>query len=237
MKRFQFIFRFICISITARMNETALKSSIAIIGAGAVGTALHAAMTGAGYRVVLGVRDAGAADSEILRARHGAASVAPIAEAAARADILLLTVPWNAVGDALQRAGNAAGKILIDVTNPIRMTPRGPGLAVGFDTSGAEQVQALAPKAHVFKTFNQTGHEVMRNPRAFTPTPVMFVAGDHPASKPLVLSLVRDIGFQAVDAGPLASARLLEPLAMVWIEQAMKLGRGRDFAFAFASRT
>ena len=87
---------------------------------------------------------------------------------------------------------------------------------------------------YVFKTFNQAGHEVMRNTRAFAPRPVMFVAGDHAPSKPRVLSLVNDVGFDAIDAGPLASARLLEPLAMVWIEQALKMGRGRDFAFAFA---
>ena len=159
-----------------------------------------------------------------------------VAQATAKADMLILTVPWTSVGEVLQDADAFAGKIIIDATNPIGMMPGGAGLRFGFETSGGEQVQALAPDAYVFKTFNQAGHEVMRNARAFAPRPVMFVAGDHAPSKPRVLSLVNDVGFDAIDAGPLASARLLEPLAMVWIEQALKMGRGRDFAFAFASR-
>jgi predicted dinucleotide-binding enzyme len=62
--------------------------------------------------------------------------------------------------------------------------------------------------------------------------PVMLVAGDDAARKPGVMELVGKLGFEPVDAGPLKNARLLEPFAMVWIDQAMKRGRGRDFAFA-----
>jgi predicted dinucleotide-binding enzyme len=50
------------------------------------------------------------------------------------------------------------------------------------------------------------------------------------------MSLVSDLGFEAVDAGPLTVARLLEPLGMLWIELALKRGRGRDFAFAMVRR-
>ncbi len=60
----------------------------------------------------------------------------------------------------------------------------------------------------------------------------MFVGGDDAAGKPVVMNLVSDLGFQAIDAGPLSSARLLEPLAMLWIELALKRGHSRDFAFA-----
>ena len=62
--------------------------------------------------------------------------------------------------------------------------------------------------------------------------PVMLVAGDDADRKPAVMELVGKLGFEPVDAGPLKNARLLEPFAMVWIDQAMKRGRGRDFAFA-----
>ena len=65
--------------------------------------------------------------------------------------------------------------------------------------------------------------------------PVMLVAGDDAARKPGVMELVGKLGFEPVDAGPLKNARLLEPFAMVWIDQAMKRGRGRDFAFALVS--
>jgi predicted dinucleotide-binding enzyme len=64
----------------------------------------------------------------------------------------------------------------------------------------------------------------------------MLVAGDNGAKKPVVMELVGKLGFESVDAGPLKNARLLEPFAMVWIDQAMKRGRGRDFAFALVRR-
>jgi len=62
--------------------------------------------------------------------------------------------------------------------------------------------------------------------------PVMLVAGDDAGR---VMELVGKLGFEPVDAGPLKNARLLEPFAMVWIDQAMKRGRGRDFAFALVN--
>ncbi|MBV9748685.1 MAG: hypothetical protein JO157_07715, partial [Acetobacteraceae bacterium] len=85
--------------------------------------------------------------------------------------------------------------------------------------------------AKVFKTFNQTGFETMADTRPYAARPVMFVAGDDEAAKPMVLGLVADAGFEAVDAGGLRAARLIEPLAMLWIELARKRGFGSDFAF------
>ena len=81
-------------------------------------------------------------------------------------------------------------------------------------------------------TLNQTGAENMAEAAAYYPKPMMFVAGDDSAHKPAVMELVSDLGFHAVDAGPLRAARLLEPLAVLWIELAMKHGHARDFAFA-----
>ena len=65
--------------------------------------------------------------------------------------------------------------------------------------------------------------------------PVMLVAGDDAGRKLTVMELVSKLGFEPVDAGPLKNARLLDPFAMVWIDQAMKRGRGRDFAFALVN--
>ncbi len=129
-------------------------------------------------------------------------------------------------------ANGFAGKILIDATNPIGKTALGPGLSIGFDSSGAETIARLAPDARVFKTFNQSGFENMADATVYKTPPVMFVAGDDDTAKPLVLQLVSDAGFEAVDAGPLHAARLLEPLAMLWIEQGRFRGMGPDFAFS-----
>jgi len=84
----------------------------------------------------------------------------------------------------------------------------------------------------LFKTFNQTGFENMADARPYAQRPVMFVAGDDAEGKRTVLALVADAGFEAVDAGGLRAARLLEPFAMLWIELARKQGVGSNFAFS-----
>lgn len=200
----------------------------AVVGAGQVGRALGGGLAAVGHAVVWGVPDPSSpkhADIPTARRRS-------VADAVADADIVLLCVPWAAVEDAVAAAGDLTGRIVIDCTNPLAFVPgEGLSLALGHETSGAERVAALASGAHVVKTLNQTGAEIMADPRRFAPMPVMFVAADDAGAKETAIGLVRDLGFDARDAGPLARARLLEPLAMLWIDQAMVRGAGRDFAF------
>ena len=140
------------------------------------------------------------------------------------------------VGDALAAAGDLSGRLLVDVTNPLRMGAAGLELSIGFDRSGAEHVASLAPGAAVFKTLNQVGFEVMANAAGYAAPPVMFVAGDDVARKPVVMGLVTDLGFDAVDAGGLRAARLLEPFGMLWIHMAINRKAGRDKIFAYLAR-
>ncbi|MEO8713850.1 MAG: hypothetical protein ABI369_02445, partial [Acetobacteraceae bacterium] len=147
-----------------------------------------------------------------------------------------LAVPFDAVDQAIAAAGDLSGRLLIDVTNPLRMGAQGLELSMGFDRSGGEHVAALAPGASVFKTLNQAGFEVMADTTGYAAKPVMFVAGDNAARKPDVLALVADLGFQPIDAGGLTIARLLEPFAMLWIHMALNRDAGRDNAFAYLVR-
>ena len=157
--------------------------------------------------------------------------------AAQGAEAVALSVPWPAVPDALAAAGDLGGKILIDCTNPLRMGASGLELEIGHDTSGGERVAALAPGASVFKTLNQTGFANMEHASGFAPLPaLMYVAGDDAARKPAVLALVSDLGFEAIDAGPLTVARLLEPMAMLWIHMAVNRGAPMSQAFALTHR-
>jgi 8-hydroxy-5-deazaflavin:NADPH oxidoreductase len=117
------------------------------------------------------------------------------------------------------------------------MGAHGLGLDRGFTTSGGETVAGWLPGARVVKTLNQVGAEVMAATTGFAHPPVMFVAGDDREAKAVALGLVRDLGFDALDAGALRAARLLEPFGMVWINQAMLRGHGRDWAFAALPRT
>jgi len=181
---------------------------IAVIGRGNVGTALGESLRRAGHDISFGV----------LHPDPAKADEATVAGAAAGAGVVILAIPFAAVAEVVRAAGGFAGKILIDATNPLGMIDGELGLTMGFQTSGAEQIAELAPAARVFKSFNQTGFENMAKPGVYATKPVMFVAGDDSAGKATVLSLVADAGFEPIDAGGLRAARLLEPLAMLWIE-------------------
>jgi predicted dinucleotide-binding enzyme len=159
-----------------------------------------------------------------------------VSQAVRRAEAIVLAVPFDAVDDALAAAGDLSGRLLIDVTNPLRMGAAGLELSIGFDRSAGEHVASLAPGAAVFKTLNQVGFEVMANAAGYPVPPVMFVAGDDAARKPVVISLVSDLGFHAVDAGGLRVARLLEPFGMLWIHMALDRKAERDNAFAYLTR-
>ena len=149
------------------------------------------------------------------------------------ADVVVIATPWSSTEAAVKSLGNSlANKIVIDCTNPLGIGPDGLQLVLGFETSAAEQIASWAPGALVFKTLNTTGSDNMANAASYPVKPLMLVAGDDAEKKPVVMDLVRTLGFDPVDAGPLKNARLLEPFAMVWIDQAIKRGRGRDFAFA-----
>ncbi|TNC73106.1 NADPH-dependent F420 reductase [Rubellimicrobium roseum] len=193
---------------------------IAVIGRGKVGQALGEGWRRAGHDVIYGTREP-RGDRE-----------APIAAAMAQADVVALAVPWGAVREVLAAAGDLSGKVMIDCTNPLAMAGGRLGLAPPTGSSGAEEVAALAPGAHVVKTLNQTGAENMADPHRYAAPPVMFAAAGDAEAKSTALGLVADLGFEALDAGPLAKAALLEAFAMLWIDQAFSHGQGRDFAFA-----
>jgi 8-hydroxy-5-deazaflavin:NADPH oxidoreductase len=132
--------------------------------------------------------------------------------------------------------GDLKGRVVMDATNPLAMGPDGVGLEIGHGISGGEKVQGWAAGASVFKTLNTTGYGNMAEPAFDGVKSVMFVAGDDEAAKPKVLALIGELGFEAVDAGPLRIARLLEPHAMLWIHLALNRGLGRDWAFALVRR-
>jgi NADPH-dependent F420 reductase len=206
---------------------------IAILGAGNVGSALARGWARAGHQIVLGVRDpAGAAQL----AREIQAEALNSAAAAASAEVVVLALPWNVAEQAIKALGDLRGKILIDCMNPLAMKDGALGLERGFTTSGAEAVASWAPGARVVKTLNQVGAELMDEAASLAGRPVMFVAGDDSDAKEIASALVQALGFEALDAGALRQARLLEPLAMVWINQALLRGEGRNWAFGVLRR-
>jgi 8-hydroxy-5-deazaflavin:NADPH oxidoreductase len=209
---------------------------IGIIGAGSVGGTLGKALAAKGHRITYGVRHADLPETqETVRATGGGASAGSVRDAAAFGEVVVLATPWgDATRQAIESAGNLSGKIVIDCTNPVK--PDLSGLEVGHDTSAAEQVAGWAKGAKVCKAFNTVGFNVMANPNFQGRKAVMFVCGDDAAAKKVVLQLASDIGFEAIDAGGLSIARVLEPVAMLWIHLALQQGLGRDFAFGLLRR-
>jgi len=208
--------------------------NIAIIGTGSVGRALGRRWAGAGHALIFGSRHPQSDDVKALVQSIGdRGCAAPPDEAAASAEVIALAVPWGAAQSTVEGLGDLRGKLLIDCTNPLAA---GLKPAVSGDTSGAEQIARWAPGARVVKAFNTTGANNMEDP-TYAGTPLtMFLCGDDADAKATVTGLAEDLGFEAVDAGPLVRARLLEPMALLWIQLAMTEGFGREIGFKLLKR-
>ncbi len=195
--------------------------NVTIVGNGNLGQAIAAALAPSHHKVRFAVRRPDPHDPA-----QGA-----LADTIAGADVVILAIPHAAAPAVISEGKGFDGKIVVDATNPIVRSDHGPALGIGWSSSGAEEIAKRAPKAKVFKTFNQTGFENLHHARDYAAPPSMFVAGDDPAGKTIVLQLVQDAGFEAIDFGALDGARLLEPLALIWIELARLRGHGPDIAF------
>jgi predicted dinucleotide-binding enzyme len=204
---------------------------IAIIGTGNVGAAIARGLRDKGHAVTLGARRPDDARVQALAVDTGAAVARPEA-AAAGADMVVLALPWAEAAGAVRALGDLTGRIVVDCMNPLGRTAAGFGLMIGHVTSGGETVADWLPEAQVVKTLNQVGAEIIARNDHLPARPAMFMAGDSDTAKAAVAGVLRDLGFAPLDAGDLTKARLLEPLALVWINQAIMRGMGRDWALA-----
>ena len=209
---------------------------IGIIGTGNVGGTLGKAWSWLGHDVFFGFRDPSEPRVKTLVAEAAASVKAGSVQAVAKAsDVILLAPPWEATQGALSDAGNLSGKVLIDATNPLLADLA--GLAIGTTTSGGEKVAEWAKGGWVVKAFNTVGFNVMAD-SGFPGSQVgLFYCGNDPEAKQVVAKLAGELGFEALDAGPLTQCRLLEPFAMLWISLAAKYGYGREIGFKLMRRT
>ena len=204
---------------------------IVIVGAGNVGRALAGGWRKAGHKVTLAVRDTAGARAAELK-QQGFAVVEP-KDAAKAGDVIVLSVPWPAVANAVQSLGSLAGKIVVDAINPLAPDM---SLAIGHNDSAGETVARLASGARVVKAFNTTGANNMADSAYSGGKLMMPIAGDDATAKSTVMALANDLGFEPIDVGPLAMSRHLEPMAMVWIKLAIVQKMGRNFGFTLLRR-
>lgn len=194
--------------------------TVAILGNGVVGSTLGKGFAGIGYQVIFGTRNTRSGKTrEALAAAPGSRAAAPD-EAAAAGSLAVLALPWLGLEAGVLAAGahNFAGKIVIDPSNPLDFSGEVPTLAIGAAGSAGELVQHLLPASKVVKAFNTVTAAHMVQPRLPDGTPDMFIAGDDDQAKTKVSEILRAFGWRdPIDAGPIASSRLLEALAMLWV--------------------
>jgi hypothetical protein len=206
---------------------------IAIIGTGNVGMALGRRLSKAGHRIIFGSRRNDPETQEKVQSMRGA-SLAGVLSAAAQGEAVILAVPWSAINDTLASVGNLAGKVVLDCTNPLK--PDLSALTLGTHTSGAEFVAKKIPGAKLVKIFNSTGVANMIRPTYGMTKVTMFYCGDDVSGKEVAAKIASDVGFDPVDAGPLISARFLEPLALLWIHLSRQQSLGSDFVLQLIHR-
>jgi hypothetical protein len=194
---------------------------VAIIGTGNVGTALGSTLVKAGHDVTFAARDV--ARAKALAEGLGASAAETPLEAASRADVIVLAVPFAAERDvAGQIAPATDGKVVIDTANPLK--PDYSGLATGPDASGAELLAQALPRARVAKAFNTIFAGLQADPRAHgTDLDVLFATDDETA-RDTVAILASSAGFRPIGVGPLAAARELE--AVAWLNIRLQLLNG-----------
>ena len=199
--------------------------SVAILGLGNMGKGLAKRLAGK-TELILASRDS-AAVAAFAATLPAGVQVAEQAQAIARADIVILALPYDA---ALEVAAlpALAGKIVVDLSNPVKADFS--GLSIGHTTSAAEEIQAAAPKAKVVKAFNTIFASLFEAPDAATAGVPVFLAGNDEAAVDAVARLAVLAGFATEKTGGLDAARLLEPVGMLNIRFGYGLGRGTAIA-------
>jgi hypothetical protein len=207
---------------------------IGMLGTGDVGRVLGTGFARRGHLVKMGSRKP---EQEKVREwilKTGSrASAGTFADAAAFAETAVLATLWEGTQNAIRLADpeNLAGKILIDVTNPLDFSAgMPPKLAVGHLNSAGEEVQRWIPKARVVKAFNIVGNSHMVDPQFPCGPPDMFICGNDAGAKQTVTGLLEEFGWSVIDIGGMEGARYLEPLAMLWIRVFMS-GNNGNHAF------
>ncbi len=217
--------------------------NIAVLGTGMVGQALAGRLHELGHAVVVGTRDPeatlartdpdgmGNPPFSAWHAGHTGVGLATFADAAAGAELVVNASSGAVALDVLRLAGadNLAGKILVDIANPLDFS-RGfpPSLFVKDTDSLGEQIQRAFPATKVVKTLNTLTASLMVRPKSLGESSTIFVSGDDTQAKATVVSLLESFGHDdVIDLGPLETARGTEMLLPVWLRLMGTLGTGK----------
>ena len=206
---------------------------IGIIGTGKLGSTLGKIWAKKGHLIKFGSQDP-------LKAKKLANSIGSnvnggtYKEATEFSEVVILAVPWSGAKETIKSAGDLDGKIIVDSTTTVAPLLGGPLIRV--IPSAAEKVAKWAEGAKVVKAVHTIGVESLDKLQFGTQQASLFICGDDLDAKSKTKQLGHDLGFDVIDVGPLTNARLIEPLAMLWIELAYNQGMGTDIAFKLLTR-
>ena len=188
----------------------------------------------AGHEVVFSYARSEQKLARLARLARRRARAGTPAEAAHDAEALLLAVHWSRVDEVLKQAGNLAGKVLITCSLPMNATDT--ALVVGGSSSGAEELAKKARRSRVVAAFGTIPSEVLFSvfaARRKARRPSLVYCGDDRNAKRLAATLIRDVGFDPVDAGPLRMARYTEPFTLLIARLAYQSSAGPQLAYRF----
>jgi hypothetical protein len=207
---------------------------IGILGSGLMGGKLGTIFARAGHEVVFSYAHHREKLDTLAREAHGNARAGTPREAAQDADAVLLAVHWLRMDDVLGQAGDLSGKVIVSCSLP--MNANDTGLVVAHTSSGAEELAKKLPKARVVSAFNTVPSEVLFGvfaARRRARKPSLVYCGDDARSNAVAAELIRDAGFDPVDAGPLRIARYTEPFALLIGRLAYGGNDGAELAYRF----
>jgi len=192
---------------------------IAVLGSGEVAQSLADGFLRHGHDVALGTRDPTQLDA--WATEHPKARIMSGSDAAAAGDLVVLCVKGSAAAAVLRAVEpkNLAGKVVIDVTNPVSDDPPANGVLSFFtslDQSLMERLQDEFEDVRFVKAFNSVGAALMVDPQLSGGPPTMFICGNDPAAKDAVTGILDEFGWEAEDLGGVEAARAIEPLCILW---------------------
>lgn len=192
---------------------------IAVLGTGTVGRALAARLAELGHHVVLGTRDPAATRSREDWAEVPGVELGTFEAAADGAEVVVHAGNGAAALDLLGAAGDLAGKVLVDVSNPLDFSAGfPPTLSVKDTDSLGEQVQRAFPDARVVKTLNTLTADLMVHPERLPEPTSVFVSGDDAAAKDVVTGLLTAMGHRdVIDLGGIETSRGVEMWLPLWL--------------------
>src|SRR5882762_1047723 len=207
---------------------------LGILGSGLMGAKLGTIWARAGHVVVFSYARSEQKLKKLARDAKGKAQAGTPREAAQEADALLLAVHWSRVDDVLKQAGDVSGKVIVSCSLP--MNADDTDLVIAHTSSGAEALAKKVPKARVVSAFGTVPSEVLFGVFAAkrkAGRPSLVYCGDDARSKGIAFELIRDVGFDPVDAGPLRIARYTEPFTLLIAQLAYEGDEGPELAYRF----